>query len=62
MFKDLFGIAVDSSGKEKYLYPGGKDIPMKFLTNSRRSLDSVLRKNIEARNSFYKTYGDKYNS
>lgn len=60
LFKDLFGLAVDSSGKEKYLYLVGKDIPMKFLTNSRRSLASVLSKNIEMRNSFYKTYGDKY--
>jgi len=55
LFKDFYGLAEHSSHKFKYLYVLGKEVPLKFL-NGRRSIESVLSKNV----TLHKEFRDKY--
>lgn len=60
LFKDLFCLAAHSTSKKKDLYLTGAEIPLRFLSNSKRSLNSVMSKNEAIKDQFYSTYGDKY--
>jgi hypothetical protein len=59
LFKDFYNLAEDTSGKEKYLYLLGLDIPLKFLRGG-RALSSVLSRDIHLSNAFNEKYGERF--
>lgn len=61
LFKDYFFLAEEMTDKQKCLYVINKTYPVKFL-NGKRSLNSVLSKNIALRNKMVNKYGNKYNT
>ncbi|MFZ4856104.1 MAG: hypothetical protein ACOYL3_06875 [Desulfuromonadaceae bacterium] len=57
LFKDFYGLAEDTSERSKYLYVLGTKFPLKFF-NSRRSLESVLSKDVSLHKEFRGKYPD----
>ena len=57
LFKDFYGLAEDTSGKSKFLYVLGTEIPLRFL-NGKRAIDSVLSKNVTLQKEFSTKYPD----
>lgn len=60
LFKDLFTLAAYETNKRKCLYLTSAEIPLKFLSTSKRALSSVMSKNEAIKEQFHNTYGDKY--
>lgn len=65
LFKDFYCLAEHNSSKSKHLYVLGTEYPLKFL-NGRRSIESILSKNVGLHNAFrikypnYETVRDYY--
>jgi hypothetical protein len=59
LFADLFSLASDPAKKGKVMYVVGKDTPLRFLQN-RRSLASVLSKNVLLSQRFHELYGNQF--
>lgn len=59
IFIDIFNLLQDMSGRRKYLYVLGKDVPLRFLQGG-RSIESVLSKNSAIAHRFGERYGEKY--
>jgi hypothetical protein len=55
LFKDFFLLAESAKPKQKFLYVLGTDYPLQFL-NGRRSLESVLSKNVPLNSAFRSKY------
>jgi hypothetical protein len=55
LFKDFFLFAEHPSAKQKFLYVLGTEYPVQFF-NSRRSLDSVLSRNVRLKQTFRAKY------
>lgn len=61
LFKDFFMLAESQSEKRKILYVVDENRPKRFLYNSRRRLDSVLRDHV-VREQFYATAGTQFDT
>lgn len=59
LFADLFNLASDPVTKRKQMYVVGKTIPLRFLGN-RRSLSSLLSKNVLLTQRFHDAHGDQF--
>jgi hypothetical protein len=59
LFKDFFQLAEYDTGKKKSLYVLDLPLQLRFL-HGRRSLDSVLSKNLRVRDEFKRLYGGRF--
>lgn len=59
LFKDLYLMAEEDTGKRKVMYVLGTQHPLKFLTGG-RAMSSVLSRNIKLERDFRAKYGDQY--
>jgi len=57
LFKDFYNLTENKSLKSKHLYVLGTEFPLKFF-NSRRSIDSVLSKNVSFHAEFKAKFPD----
>jgi len=55
LFKDFYGLAENTSGKLKYLYVVGREVPVRFL-EGKRAIGSVLSKNVTLQKEFSAKY------
>lgn len=59
LFKDFYNLVNNGENLEKYLYVTGTKHPIQFFKGS-RDLKSVLSKDRQLSDSFFKKYGNKY--
>lgn len=59
VFKDFLKLLWDDSGRRQQLFLTGTDEALRFL-RGRRSLSSILSRNVKLRDEFQQRYGDSY--